>query len=190
MEVTGRKTQWEGSFLRMVLLEYRDRQGRTRHWEVAERTNTDGVVIMAALTPDRRLVLIRQFRPALESYIIELPAGLIDKGESPDEACRRELIEETGLAPESIQTLTDGVISTGVLTENWHAMLATGAKPATKEELKAFPPDETEDIEVIHVHLDRAFDELSEMEKRGERIDIRIYGIIELARRKLDKAEA
>lgn len=190
MKVTDRKTQWEGKFLRIVLLEYKDREGKTRQWEVAERTTSDGVVIIAAITADKRLILIRQYRPALDSYIIELPAGLIDRGESPSEACIRELIEETAMASESVSILSDGVISTGVLAENWHAMLVTGARPATEEELKAFPPDETEDIEVINVDFDRAFEELSSMEEKGERVDIRIYGIVELARRKLEKQEA
>lgn len=55
----------------------------------------DSVVIMA-LTEDRKMVLIRQFRPAVGAWLLELPAGNIDAGETPEEAIRREFIEETG----------------------------------------------------------------------------------------------
>jgi ADP-ribose pyrophosphatase len=190
MKITGRKTLWEGSFLRMELLTYEDRKGNKRHWEVAKRTTPEGVVIIAAITADRNLILIRQYRPALDSYVIELPAGLIDRGESPSDACRRELIEETGHYSDSVSSLSNGVISTGVLAENWHVMLALDVRPATEDELRACPPDETEDIEVIPVALEGAIEALSEMEAEGAKVDIRIYGIIELARRKLKKLEA
>lgn len=49
-----------------------------------------------ALTPDRQVVVVREFRPGPEAHLTELPAGMIDKGESPLEAGVRELLEETG----------------------------------------------------------------------------------------------
>jgi len=189
MRLTGRKTQWEGRFLRTVLLEYEDRNGSIREWEVVERIGVDGVVIIAAITTGGTILLIRQYRPALDSYIIELPAGLIEPGEAPSYACKRELIEETGYSSDTILPLSAGVISTGVLAENWHAMLALDARTATADELKAFPPDDTEDIEVIEIELEVALDEVSRMEKEGDRVDIRIYGIVELARKKVRQRE-
>jgi len=185
MKVIGKKTQWEGRFLRASLLEYKDREGRVREWEIVERTSSDGVVIIAAITADSKLLLIRQYRPALDCHVIELPAGLIEVGESPLESCKRELVEETGYASDDVSTLSEGVISTGILAENWHAMLALDARPATAAQLRAYPPDETEDIEVMPLELHSAIEELSAMEQRGEKVDIRIYGIVELARRKM-----
>lgn len=185
MRVIGKTTQWEGRFLRASLLKYEDREGKIREWEIIERTASDGVVIIAAITADSKLLLIRQYRPALDCHIIELPAGLMDVGESPLESCKRELIEETGYASDDVSTLSDGVISTGILAENWHAMLALDARPATAAELSAYPPDETEDIEVVALDLESSMEELSSMEQRGERVDIRIYGMVELARRRM-----
>ena len=190
MKIIGRKTLWEGRFLRIALLDYEDSHGISRQWEVAERTTSEGVVIIAAITSDMRLILIRQYRPALDSYIIELPAGLIDRGESPADACRRELIEETGHAADSVTALSGGVISTGVLTENWHVMLAPGVRPATTDELSAHPPDETENIEVMYLNMESAHEKLRALEAEGAKVDIRIYGIIELARRELKGQEA
>lgn len=55
-------------------------------------------VAVLGLTADDRVPLVRQFRPALERYTLELPAGLLEKGQSPDDAAIRELREETGFA--------------------------------------------------------------------------------------------
>lgn len=189
MKITGKRTLWEGKFLRTAELQYVDRTGMPRNWEIVERTTADGVVIIAAVTTDMRAILIRQYRPALDSYVIELPAGLIDPGEPVHEACRRELIEETAYTSDKITTLSSGVISTGVLTESWHPMLVRDAVPASEEELAKYPPDETEDIEVIFVDLKDAYSALSALEAGGNKVDIRIYGILELARRTINEGE-
>jgi ADP-ribose pyrophosphatase len=49
-----------------------------------------------ALTEEGRVLVVRQYRPAVERYSLELPSGLIDPGETPAEAAKRELLEETG----------------------------------------------------------------------------------------------
>src|SRR5262245_38172160 len=62
-------------------------------------------IVAAARTPDGRIPIVRQFRPAVEQYTWELPSGLIDPGEDPETACRRELLEEAGLRAERIAYL-------------------------------------------------------------------------------------
>jgi ADP-ribose pyrophosphatase len=51
---------------------------------------------VVALTDDEQVLIVRQYRPAVERDTLELPSGLVDPGESPEEAARRELLEETG----------------------------------------------------------------------------------------------
>lgn len=58
-------------------------------------TIPDSVVILA-ITPEDKVILVRQFRPPRGVYTLELPAGYVDAGESPLTAARRELAEETG----------------------------------------------------------------------------------------------
>jgi ADP-ribose pyrophosphatase len=58
-----------------------------------------------ALIPDGRIPIVRQYRPALEAFTWELPAGLIERGEDPAEACARELQEETGYPARFVHSL-------------------------------------------------------------------------------------
>ncbi|MCS6873403.1 MAG: NUDIX hydrolase [Pyrinomonadaceae bacterium] len=67
--------------------------------EVYVVENPDWVNVIA-LTENNNLVLIEQFRYGLEEVILELPGGLIDQGEQPEQAARRELLEETGFSAE------------------------------------------------------------------------------------------
>jgi ADP-ribose pyrophosphatase len=55
-----------------------------------------------ALTPEGRILLVRQYRPAIERFSLELPAGLLEENEDPADAMTRELLEETGYTTESI----------------------------------------------------------------------------------------
>jgi ADP-ribose diphosphatase len=62
-------------------------------------------IAIVALTPDGKIPIVRQYRPALERFTWELPAGLVDQGEAPEACCRRELREETGLAARAVHAL-------------------------------------------------------------------------------------
>jgi 8-oxo-dGTP pyrophosphatase MutT (NUDIX family) len=62
---------------------------------------TRGFAIVAALTPDRRIVLVRQYKHGIRTVTLELPAGTLDPGETPEACAVRELAEETGYAGEA-----------------------------------------------------------------------------------------
>ncbi len=62
-----------------------------------EEDSVDAVVIVGLHKSSKKLILIRQFRVPINGYIYELPAGLVDEGESIDISVERELREETGL---------------------------------------------------------------------------------------------
>jgi ADP-ribose diphosphatase len=76
---------------------------------------------IVALTPDGRFPLVRQYRPALEAFTLELPAGLAEPGEDPAEACQRELLEETGYPTKSIQALGMAAPCSGRLSNRIHS---------------------------------------------------------------------
>src|ERR1019366_4758380 len=89
---------------------------------------SDYVVVLARL-PDGRIPIVRQFRPAVEQYTLELPAGLLDKGESPESAAIRELKEETGL--DSIKVTPIGALfaDTGRLENRIHSFFIEASVP-------------------------------------------------------------
>jgi 8-oxo-dGTP pyrophosphatase MutT (NUDIX family) len=83
-----------------------------------------------ALTEDGKILVVRQYRPALERYTYELPSGIIDPGESPAETARRELLEETGYLAAHIEELGPMFPDTGRLGNRIFTCLATGLQRA------------------------------------------------------------
>jgi ADP-ribose pyrophosphatase len=85
-----------------------------------------------ALTPDGRIPTVRQYRPAMEAFTWELPAGLVESGEDPAEAAARELLEETGYAARAIHSLSaPAAACTGRLNNRIHSyFVETGERIA------------------------------------------------------------
>lgn len=185
MRVFERKTLFKGKYLRMLLISYEDKRGKVRQWEAVGRVDCAGVVAIAPVTGRGELLLVRQYRPALDRDVIELPAGLIPHGEHPAQAARRELIEETGHVPGELIHLSEGVISTGINTETWEVYLALDVREAPEEVRREHPPDETEDIEVIKLPLSGIYEALEPYRRRGNAVDLRIFGILEMVKRRL-----
>lgn len=163
-----------------VEIRYRDAHGQVRTWEAVERVGIGGIVVMVAVTPSGTVLLEKQFRPPLGRHVIELPAGLVDPGESMEEAAKRELIEETGWSAAKLQLLAEGPVSTGASTEILRAYLCSGLKPVGRS-----GGDDNEIIEVIEVPLEQVHPYLVESQHAGTLVDLKVYGLVELARRAL-----
>jgi ADP-ribose pyrophosphatase len=78
-------------------------------------------ISIVAVTPDRMIPIVRQFRPAMECFTWELPAGLLEEGEDPVESCRRELLEETGFPARTVTPLGITAPCTGRLSNRMHS---------------------------------------------------------------------
>ena len=180
MTVLNKETLWEGKFLRAVLIKYSDGAGKTRTWEAVERVGCDGIVAIVPFTDEGMVLIIRQFRPPVNGYVVELPAGLCDRGEKFEDAARRELLEETGYSAKEMKFLTEGPISSGLSSEMLSVFAATGLVYVGIGDR-----DETEHIEVLKVHPDSFYSRLDEMQKAGDYIDMKIYGFFELAKKRL-----
>jgi ADP-ribose pyrophosphatase len=175
------KTIWKGRHIQAVLIEYAGSDGKTREWEAVKRTYASDVVIIVPFTSEGELLLIKQYRPALDRFVIELPAGLVDKGEAMEEAAERELLEETGHIPGRTTLLLTTAMSSGIHSEPWHVFLATGSTPASIEDLASCEPDDNEEIETLRIPLDGYKRSLRELSAKGEMVDIRIFGLVEMA---------
>src|SRR5271169_2534291 len=183
MHIIDKRTVWEGNFLKTMNISYADRSGSIRTWEAVERVNCTGIVTIVPVTADNDILLVRQFRPVLDSFVIEFPAGLNDRDESLQEAARRELIEETGHTAEEFLFLAEGPVSSGLSTEVLTVFLAKNATLASDQLIQRYPADESEDIEVITMPLAAMYERLNACRERGDVIDLKIYGLAELAKR-------
>jgi 8-oxo-dGTP pyrophosphatase MutT (NUDIX family) len=84
---------------------------------------------IVALTPDGRFPIVRQYRPAVEMFTWELPAGLAELGEDHGEGCKRELLEETGYPTLAIHPLGSAAPCTGRFSNRIHSFfLQTGER--------------------------------------------------------------
>ena len=106
---------------------------------------------MVAFTEDDELLLVRQYRHGAGEILVELPAGVVEEGEDPAEAARRELLEETGYSFTSIAyvcTLYANPATSGNLT---YTYVLRGGKKVQEQQL-----DSSEDIEVVIMGIEEA----------------------------------
>lgn len=125
-ETTLQRRTLHDGFLRLRADEVRLPSGRAGQREVVEHR---GSAFMIPLTEDDHILMVRQYRYAVGEYLLELPAGVVDPGESPVEAARRELIEEVGHEPASVRQLAEVFITPGYCTEVGTLWLCEGCRP-------------------------------------------------------------
>jgi ADP-ribose pyrophosphatase len=102
-------------------------------------------VTLLPLDEQGRVLFVRQYRHAAGEGLLELPAGVMEEGETPEECARREIREETGMAAGSLRKLGEFFLAPGYSTEAMHVYLATELHP---DPLQA-DADEFLDVEAI-----------------------------------------
>jgi len=125
--------------------------GKTSKREIIKHP---GAVAIIALTDDKKVVMVEQYRKALERNLVEIPAGKLEKGEEPEVCAVRELEEETGYECERIDWLTSFYTSPGFADELVHLYVATGLN----KKVNAAELDEDEFVNLIEVTLEEALE--------------------------------
>ena len=116
--VLEEQSLYQGSWSNLVEISYEDEKRQKRKWEVLHRKNdAEAVIIIAKMEPSDRYIIIRQFRPPTNSYLLEFPAGLVDSGETREQTAIRELSEETGYIGEIHKISPRLYSSPGLLSE-------------------------------------------------------------------------
>ncbi|MBI5773176.1 MAG: NUDIX hydrolase [Verrucomicrobia bacterium] len=101
--------------------------------------HTRDYVAIVATDDLGRLLLVRQFRPAVWGTTLEIPSGHIEAGQTPEEAARRELLEETGYEAEKVELLCNLSPDTGRLGNRMWCFFAGNAKPTKNPQHRAEP---------------------------------------------------
>src|SRR3989344_4392554 len=144
-------------------------------------TETPGNVIIIPVLDDGRLVLVRQYRYLGEKNSIEFPGGGISKDESPTDAAKRELLEESGYSTESLIKIGMFEPSVGVIKDMSHIFIAN--------ELTLMQDPKSDEFEKTEVIL-RRVDEFENMIKQGEIWDGQVLAAWALARGLLLKSNS
>ena len=176
IQVLNDETVYEGRFIRTIRRHFLDTAGKEQIWEMVQRkTDTNRIVSIAAITTEGEILVEKIYRLPFKGYTLELPAGLLDKdGEHEKDAARRELLEETGYAADTLELLTEGPFNTGLTSDVLVIYLAINARKVREAELEG-----SEDIEVIKVPLGNLFEFLKSAEKNlNAKPDMKIAAII------------
>lgn len=120
-----------------------------------------GAVALLPILDGDRVCLIRNRRYAVGRTLLEIPAGTLDPGESPDACAARELREETGYDAGTIRKLTEWWVSPGLFTERMHLYLCTDLRPgpASLEPDEAIEPAVLPIAEALAMAVDGRIDD-------------------------------
>ena len=172
LRVRGSRVAYSGRVLRLEIDDVEEHNGTPGVREVVRH---GGSVAALAVHDDGRIVLVRQYRHPVGESLWELPAGLLNPDERPQDGARRELEEETGVRAARFELIADFFTTPGFCDERMHVFRATG--------LSAVPPrpDDDEDIEVKVCTLDEAGEMIRGREIREAKTLIGL--LLEAARR-------
>ena len=164
--MTAPKILLEGKYIRFL---------NYNSWEYVQRKNCTGIVIILALTREKKILFTEQYRVPVGKHVIEFPAGLVNdlgaqEEETLEKAALRELLEETGYQAKRMIPLVTGPMNSGLSSDLVSFFRAVGL--VKKHDGGG---DETECITVHEVPLQRAETWLRTMEKRGKLVDPKAY---------------
>lgn len=159
MEITvSSQLIYQGKIVSLRLDEVLLPDGRKARREVVEHP---GAVAVLAVSDEGEAYFVRQYRQAVAEYLLEIPAGKLEPGESPADCAVRELAEEAGVKPKELRQIAVYYSSPGFASEKLFIYLATGLEPAEARQ------QADEDLQVLKI----PFPEAVRMAREGEIAD-------------------
>ncbi len=154
IKVVNNKLVYDG-FFKIYEKEFLLEHGITHEFCVMKQKNAAAVL---PITSDNKIILVKQYRVGIEEYVLEIPAGLVDEGETHFECAERELLEETGCSSNNIEYFSEYCTAPGITDEVVKIFIAKNVQKISDLKL-----DETEFITVHEYELD----EVLEMINKG-----------------------
>lgn len=168
------ETVYHGKVFDLVRVHFRLPNGKEPTFDLVKH---HGAVTILPVDTQGNIWFVRQFRIGAEKDLLEIPAGLLEKGETPEASAAREVQEEIGMASGKLEKLGEFYMVPGYSTEKMTAFLATGLYPS------ALPTDEFEELEKVPIAIKRVF----EMVRAGEIQDGKTLASLLLAMPQLEK---
>lgn len=160
------KTVFSGKIVKLNVDEVAMPGGKVATRELVEHPGGVGIV---AVTDEDEIIMVRQYRKAIDAAIYEIPAGKLDPGEAHRDCGLRELGEETGMTAETFEYMGFIYPSPGFTNEVTHVYLAQGLSRGQAH------PDEDEFLEIEKIPFEKAYD----MVMAGEINDAKsVFGIL------------
>jgi len=146
--IHGTRRIFEGRVVSLRIDDVELDNGHRSSFEIVEHNG--GVAIIAQPQPST-IVLVRQYRPAAGRFLLEVPAGKLERGEDPTACATRELIEETGYRCERMRRLWSFYSAPGFCSELLHLFVAEGLTGGVAQ------PEDNEHIEVRTYDVEEAW---------------------------------
>jgi len=174
MKIQREEIVFDGSFIRVSKIHFIGKTGKACVWETVRRKTFGNIVAIFALTKNKEVLLEKTFRVPMNQYIVELPAGLMDKdGETPEEVIQRELREETGYETKNgVTRILEGPFNSGLISDEMIVFFADNVEKVGEPML-----EDAEDIEVMTVPLDALVD-FCAASHSGFLVDIKILNVL------------
>ena len=169
MKIKSSRKLTAEKWLNLFDVSYIDKTGDEKSWQMASRHNEpkcltgnyrrpDAVVIVPFHTARNKMVITREYRVPLDGYEYGFPAGLVDNGESVEQAAQRELIEETGLTVSRFIKASPPIYSSAGMTDESVAMVYVECEGEPSNSANS----DSELIEILFIAPDEALDLLND----------------------------
>lgn len=174
----------DAKWVTLKKIHWADPTGKERVWESAERTTRgssgiDAVAVLAILRSETNkfptsTVIIEQYRPPVAKYVVELPAGLIDDGETPEDAAIRELEEETGFKARDVLESSPMLVADPGMTNANMKLVMVDVPFKGDLEISEQKLDSGEFITRRIVELSKLSEEFAKYEQKGYVVDAKL----------------
>ena len=157
-KVNRKRDLYKGSLFSFVAEDITLPNGKRTEMAMVHHPGSTGIV---PLLDDGKIVMVNQYRHSVRDYLLEIPAGTIESGESPINCARRELEEETGLVAKEFIELAQVYIIPSYSNEKIHVYLARGFSPSRQN---------LDQDEILHV-VKHPFEDVIQMINQGFIVD-------------------